>query len=215
MAQARDDQRHRHRQNNVEDRMIFAARPFQNHGLVGHEYPVEAHGLRAGRPHTHGRPIVQEGHALGIGRHREMQHLRPFSRVVIGRRCHEGRTGGRAAGEGFERRHLVAALDLFGIAVRFEPVIGPGRDQRPPGAVIDHRRRDQMRMHRQRKRGRTAGMGQATDKLAELAIAGAAAAQLRRYQGREHLVGLQLGVVFSNEAIRCVQFRDPPGKSGA
>src|SRR3546814_19273537 len=57
----------------------------------------------------------------------------------------------------------------------------------PPGAVIGHRRGDQVLVHGERQRCRRAVPGETAQEGADLAVAGATTAEVRRDLRREYL----------------------------
>src|SRR3546814_10889468 len=85
----------------------------------------------------------------------------------------------------------------------------------PPGAVIGHRRGDQVLVHGERQRCRRAVPGETAQEGADLAVAGATTAEVRRDLRREYLGGAQRAVVLRHEGIVGIVRGGAGGEAGA
>ena len=161
-------------------------------------------------------PGVEDPHAVGLQRQREMQHGRACVRVVIDGAGDEIVAHRHAAAEDLPARHPPAAVDPLGLAGAVQPVRRASADQHQ--LLVDdtaqkarHRLRiappapdqggDQMCVHAQRKRGRSAVAGERAQHVRDVAIAGAAAAQFRGYECCERPQRLQFRVVLRHEGV--------------
>ena len=159
-------------------------------------------------------PVVEAVHAPGRQRHRKVQDLRPLG-PIFGRRGHQYVPGRRAAGEGLDGADAVTALHAPCAAVRRQPVVSAPADQhrlrlrhlleqRPAQSarLIVGRRRDQMLVHRQRQGRRRTAMRHAAQENAHLLVGGAAAAEIRRDQRREHPRLAERSIRVGDERVR-------------
>ena len=113
----------------------------------------------------------------------------------------------------------VAAVDFRGLSRTEKPVCPAGRDEHQilgrdtleqtidRGVLVPpspRRRRNQVRVHRQRERSRAAVVREGSQHPGEIGHAGAAAPELLRYSRSEDLARLQRGVVLGDESVGLV-----------
>jgi hypothetical protein len=204
--------------------------PHSLHRRVGQEGIRDLDIVRSGAAHPERPPGVEDLHALCLERQRKVEHGRPALGIVEDAGRHQDVARWHAARENLPPGEPVSAVNLFEPARAVEPVRATARNKDqafgrdPPqhrlgrlvaGPPEVRERSDQVRVHREGQRCRTAVPRELADHAAQFAMGGAAASELRGHAGRERPVIAQLGVVFSNERVVLVVRRRSLRELGA
>jgi hypothetical protein len=186
------DQRKGEQADDMEQHVPFALLAPAGDRRVRNEHVLQLDIMRARPAHPEDMPSIEDRDALGLQRHREMQYRRSRVGIVMDRARHQQVARGAAAGEDLARVDQEPALGFDGRAGALQPVGAAARHedqifrrdalQQPVGrrvlmAPAPCRGRDKVRVHREGQRRRAAARGKAADRMADLGVPGAAAAE--------------------------------------